>query len=442
MTKKENTADQGKIAYILKNFPKLSETFIASEVYRLEQLGIDLKLLVIKPPTETTQHAVIGKIKAIPFYLPGTTSLSETSLRKWLKIHFPNFRNSAFAVLRRHPLRMFRAVGFAVRQSFRARRKFLAFPRKVFLKELLQAAAIADQILADQNVRHIHAHFAHGATTVAWMVAMMTGLEFSFTAHAKDIYLESLNPANLLARKMDAAKFVVTCTGANREHLQALSATPVHCLYHGLTADFTEMLAAAAVKHERNGHIRALAVGRLVEKKGLDTFVEACGILKDRRVSFEAVIVGESGDAESKIRETIETKDLASHLTITGAMPQSELFAEFGKADVFCLPCRVLESGDRDGIPNVMVEAMACGVPVVTTNVSGIPEIVTNGQNGMLVEPNDPVAIADALESIYHDKALSARLSEAALDTVKERFNGETSARQLAELFNRDPSFK
>jgi glycosyltransferase involved in cell wall biosynthesis len=437
ITKIAKTGKNQKIAYILKNFPKLSETFIASEIYRLESLGIDLKLLVIKPSSESSRHTVIEKIAAEPFYLPATTSLSESSLLTWLKLHLPDFWSSVVTVCKKKPLGVLRAARFALGQSIRARRGVLAWPRKVYLKEFLQSAAMSEQILQDEEISHIHAHFAHGATTVAWMASLITNLEFSFTAHAKDIYLESLNPANLLARKMDAAKFIVTCTEANRTHLEALSNTPVHCLYHGLTVDFVDLIDSSNTKrHERNGHIRALAVGRLVEKKGLDTFVRACGILKQRNVNFEAVIVGESGDAETKILQYIDENDLSKQIQLTGAMPQTQLFAEYQRADVFCLPCRILENGDRDGIPNVMVEAMACGVPVVTTDVSGIPEVICDGKNGLLVKPDDPVALADSLEKIFLDKPLAARLSRAALETVRERFNGEVSALKLASLFN------
>ena len=432
----ETNDKNSKIAYVLKNFPKLSETFIASEIYRLETLGVNLRLLVIKPCEEISHHAVIEKIQAKPFYLPATSSLSETFFLTWLKRHLPDFSSSVLSVFNRNPRGFLKAVKFAFAQSIRARKSFFAMPRKAYFKEFLQAAMIAEQISNDAEITHIHAHFAHGATTVAMLAAMMTNLEFSFTAHAKDIYLESLNPANLLARKMNAAKFVVTCTEANKTHLQILSNATVHCIYHGLAADFTDLLKSAQPNtHERNGHIRALAVGRLIKKKGLDTFVEACGILQKRSVNFEAVIVGESGDAETAIRQSIEKNNLYDKITLTDAMAQTELFAEYRRADVFCLPCRILENGDRDGIPNVMVEAMSCGVPVVTTDVSGIPEIIENGANGLLVAPDDPIALADSLERIYRDKYLSKRLSIAASQTVKERFDGEISARKLATLF-------
>lgn len=429
------------VAYVLKNFPKLSETFIASEIYRLEQLGVDLKLLVIKPPVELERHAVIKKIEAIPFYLPAVTSLSETPFFRWLRMHLPDFFPNLMNVFHRAPVGTAKAAWFALIQSIKARRSFFSMPRKVYLKEFLQAASIARQILNDSKIDHIHAHFAHDATTIAWMTAMITGLGFSFTAHAKDIYLGSLNPANLLARKMQAAKFVVTCTEANQGHLRTLSNTPVHCIYHGLTDDFVDLLRNSSPNtQERNGHIRALAVGRLVEKKGLDTFVDACGILQRRKVNFEAVIVGENGDAKEKIARTISENHLTDKVKLAGSMKQAELFEEYRRADVFCLPCRILENGDRDGIPNVMIEAMSCGVPVVTTNISGIPEVIEDGRNGLLVQPNDAMALANSLEKIYLLKDLSAQLSAAGLRTVKEKFDGDASARKLAHLFEREVS--
>lgn len=426
----------GKIAYILKNFPKLSETFIASEIYRLEKLGVNLKLFVIKPPTENLKHSVVEKIEAEKFYLPATESLSENSLFRWLKMHFGDFKKGLINVLKSRPKQTVKAAKFAFAQAVRARKGFLAFPRKLYLKEFLQACAIAEQILKDKEIRHIHAHFAHGATTVACMVSIITGLKFSFTAHAKDIYLESLNPAGFLRRKMDAAEFVVTCTKANQTHLESLSKTPVHCLYHGLNAEFSDLLKdESAVKIPRNGHLRAIAVGRLVPKKGLDVFVEACGILQKRNVNFKAQIIGDGDEIKPKLNELIEKFGLQNSVKLTGAMTQNELFGEYHKSDVFCLPCRILENGDRDGIPNVMVEAMSCGVPVISTDVSGIPEIIKNGENGILVKTENAEAIADSMQKIYNDRFYAEELATEGLKTVKENFDGDTTAQKLKELF-------
>jgi glycosyltransferase involved in cell wall biosynthesis len=425
------------VCYVLKGFPRMSETFIASEIFRLERLGVRLRLVVIKPADEPARHAVVDRIRAKPEYLPGTTSLSGTPLVRWARENVAQFLPSVALVARRRPSGLARAAAAALAQAVRARRSFWSWPRKVYFKELLQAAAVAARLLDSPEVRHIHAHFAHGAATVAWLAATMSGRSYSFTAHAKDIYCESLNPAGLLARKLDAARFVVTCTEANRTHLERLTTTPVHRIYHGLSADFSDLLATAgptpaAAPH---GSLRALAVGRLVPKKGFDVLVDACGILARRGVPVDAVIVGPSGEHEPEIRRRIAALDLAGRVRLAGPMAQESLFDQYRSASALCLPCRVLDDGDRDGLPNVIVEAMACGLPVVTTAISGIPEVVRDGVNGLLVPPDDAEALADALVRLEGDRPLARRLARAGRATVDAQFDGGASARRLASLF-------
>ncbi|HVF92013.1 MAG TPA: glycosyltransferase family 4 protein [Blastocatellia bacterium] len=427
--------EDGSVAYILKGFPRLSETFIASEIYRLEQEGLRLRLFVIKPPDEDHRPEIVDLIRSKPAYLRPTTSLSGASLFEWLGRHLSDFLPGLLRVSLRHPFGVARAAAAALAQAVRARRAFWSWPRKTYLKEFLQATTIADGLSDAPDVRHLHAHFCHGAATITWMVAMITGLRFSFTAHAKDIYCESLNPAGLLRRKMNAALFVVTCTDANREHLERMSDTPVHCIYHGLNADFTRLLRERSGPPSRNGHMRLLSVGRLVAKKGFDIFIEACGILRQRGVPFETVIVGEDGDHSEEIKRRIVAHNLEQSVRLAGPMAQASLFDEYRRASMFCLPCRVLDNGDRDGIPNVLVEAMACGLPVVTTGISGIPEVVKDGINGLLVPTEDPEALADALIRIGQNRSLAYHLSCEAQSTVSERFDGERFAAQLAALF-------
>jgi glycosyltransferase involved in cell wall biosynthesis len=425
----------GTVAYVLKGFPRLSETFISSEIYRMEQKGLKLRLYVIKPSEEQiAASGIVGQIKAQPVYLPATTSLSETPLYRWLRQHFKLFAVGLWRAFLWGPLAVLRAAGAAFAQAVRARRTSWSWPRKVYLKEFLQAAMIADQLRQAPDVRHIHAHFCHGATTVAWLASKMSGIPFSFTAHAKDLYSPTLNPAGLLRRKMDAARFVVTCTDANRDYLQRLgSRTPVYCIYHGLNADFTSLLEQDASKRT-NGHVRALAVGRLVRKKGFDVFVDACAILKQQGVSFEACIVGERGDHDKEIRQKILVHGLSDQVRLAGPLSQPDLYREYRSSTVFCLPCRVLDNGDRDGIPNVLLEAMACGLPVITTGVSGIPEAIEDGVNGLLVPPDDPESLADALLSVKRDRELADRLGTQAKSTIDMRFNAEIFADRMAQL--------
>jgi glycosyltransferase involved in cell wall biosynthesis len=434
---------EGTVAYVVKGFPRLSETFVASEIYRLEQVGIPLRLYVLKPVEKhegSPPHGVVGRIRARPVYLPATSSLSGVSRTRWLASNLPAFLPSLRRVARRRPLGLLRASKAALVDALRARRLWWSLPRKVFLRELLLGVALADRLLEAGDVRHLHAHFAHGSTTVTWYASRITGVPFSFTGHARDIYTEKLNPGGLLPRKIRAARFVVTCTDANRRHLRSLAAgVDVHRVYHGLNADFARLLAAGPEAPGRNGRFRVLGVGRLVAKKGFDVLVEAIAILAERGVPVEAVIVGHRAPLEPEVgpelESAISTLGLDGRVRLVGSMTQAELFDEYRRASAFCLPCRVVDSGDRDGIPNVMVEAMACGVPVVGTEVSGLPELVVSGRNGLLVPPEDPQAVADALARLYADPELARALGRRAEETVRERFDGDALARELATLF-------
>jgi glycosyltransferase involved in cell wall biosynthesis len=432
----EKQTTSGTVAYVLKGYPRLSEIFITSEIYRLERLGVKLRLAVIKHGEELQRDGLFHRIHAKPNYLPQTSSLSKTSLRQWLRLHFNDFLPALRSVSRQRPAGMARAAGAAFAQAVRARRKFFAWPRKLYFKEFLQASWIADSILQAGDVRHIHAHFCHGATTVAWFVSLITGLPFSFTAHAKDIYCESLNPAGLLPRKMRAARFVVTCTDANRDHLRKVEPSAnVRCIYHGLNAEFSDLLGDAMTPLAKHERLRALGVGRLVPKKGFDILVEACAILKQRGFHFETVIAGEHGEHELELRRQIADQDLRDRVHLIGPLEQADLYQEYQRADIFCLPCRVLENGDRDGLPNVLMEAMACGLPVITTTVSGIPEIIEDGQNGTLIPPDDAEALANAIQRISSDRMLARNLGRAGRLTVLKRFDGDSRAIELASLF-------
>ena len=436
---RRSAPETGTVAYVLKGFPRMSEIFIASEIARLEELGMSLRLYITKPGDGSTPHEVVGRIQAPRIAIPGSTpSLSGTALRKWLKANMPTVGRAFGRVALRHPVGLARAASAAMAQAFRSRKRPIRWGRKMYLREFLQAVAVADDI-ERTDVRHVHAHFAHGATTVAWLATMIVGLPLSFTGHARDIYSESLNPEGLLRRKMDAASFVVTCTDANRKHLEALgSTTPVHCIYHGLNADFSRLVAAngAAMPPAADGTLRLLGVGRIVPKKGFDTMIDACALLRDAGVPLEAVIAGEDGDHSDVVRRRIAALGLDGKVRLAGPMTQGELHEQYHAADAFCLPCRILDDGDRDGVPNVLVEAMACAVPVVTTDVSGIPELVEDGRNGFLVPPDDPARVAERLSLIHRDPELAARIGSAGQETVRSRFDGGELARRLAALFD------
>jgi glycosyltransferase involved in cell wall biosynthesis len=432
------------VAYVLKGFPVLSETFISSEVYRVEQTGIPLHIFVVKPRDEREHHPVIDRIRATPDYLPPTSRISEKSRLRWLLANAPQFVPSLVRTLRRRPKGVLAAARLALGESVLARSSFWSWPKVSYVRDLLLALAIADRLFHSPHIRHLHAHFAHDSTTITWLASMITGLPFSFTAHAKDIYADRLNPRGLLPRKLHAATFVVTCTEANRRHLERMSdGTPIHRVYHGLNDDFRRFSWDCHTTRREPAQLRLLAVGRLVRKKGLDIFVEACGLLDSQGVRFEAVIIGDDDDVGDKskvsedLRRRITRLGLEDRVRMLGQLGQREVYDHYLNASVFCLPCRVLDDGDRDGIPNVLLEAMSCGIPVVTTGVSGIPELVEHGINGLLVDEEDPGALAGAVGMLAADPELAHRLGRAGRATVNDRFDGDVLAGRLAGLFER-----
>jgi len=426
----------GKIAYVLKGFPRLSETFIANEVRLLTQTGLSLDLFSIKPGDAMAADHDLPAVH----YLPEVTTLSRTSLRDWMRCNYPAFSDNQKYWLRRHPGRYIRTLVFALRCAFRYRQKAASWIKKSFIKEFLLATYIANEMDRDKSYVHIHAHFCHDATTVAWMVSKLTGLPFSFTAHAKDIYQKRLNPGDLLQRKLSATRFAVTCTNANVEYLRERSSSPenIHGVYHGLnTHQFVPKNELARSRNDLDETPKKLlAVGRMVEKKGFIYLIEACRILRDRGVSFKLELVGEAGDQSDRIRDAIAEYGLGNHIELQAPVPQSALLNYYRSAAIFVLPCIVLDDGDRDGIPNVMAEAMACALPVVVTGISGIPELVENDVNGVLVPTRDARPLADAIERLLQNPATRMRLGEAARHRIEAVFDANATHHRLKSIFD------
>ncbi len=418
-----------KVAYVMNGFPRLSETFIAHEIHQLERSGLSLRLFVVKQENEPRTHPVIGRIKAPLTYLPRATSLSGKSLRRWLFENMPAFLPAQLGVLRRRPIRYLRTLWTVLLLCWENR------PRKVFIKEFLQAGEISAAVLRGGEIAHLHGHFCHGVATITWFVSQMTGVPFSFTAHAKDIYQRDLNPNDLLERKLGAARFVATCTCANAKVLRDRHPRPddVHAIYHGLDTDFFSPVP----KDATSGPPMILSVGRLVEKKGFDQLVIACAQLKRDGIDFVCRIVGERGDAFERLTALIQSLGLQTVIQLCGEVTQDELRTVYRQAHVFALPCQIMADGDRDGFPNVLAEAMAMGVPVVSTAISGIPEMIDDGVHGLLVSPRDPQGLADALRRLLTDQALHDDLARAARARICERFDSRVTTLQLRDLFER-----
>lgn len=427
-----------RIAYVLKAYPRASEPFILSEIHRLEALGLPVRLFATKPAEREDRlphHAVIDRIQAAPEFLVETSSTSAGTLTQWLRAHWRHFAAPLRRVTLRHPVGVARAGGRLAIELVRSRCRGRSPVKRTYVRDFLHAVEIVDRLRDTPAVRHLHAHYAHGAATVAWFASQIAGLTFSFTGHAKDLYTESANPAGVLRRKLTAARFVLTCTETNRLMLKTLApAATVHCVYHGLNADFALLLGTRAVPPRETAPFRVLSVGRLVRKKGFDVMLEAVARLVGEGAAIEVRLIGGEGDHGPALRQLIHDLGLSGVVSLSGPRDQGELFDEYHRAHLFCLPCRVLEDGDRDGIPNVLMEAMACGTPVLTTTVSGIPEMVRDRHNGLLVAPDDVDALATALRLAASDRDGLRQLGDAARNTARDRFDGDRLARQLAAL--------
>ncbi len=432
----ESSLDQVRgpdIAYIMKGYPRLSDVFINNEIYLLESMGLTLHIFSAKKPAGEKIHSVVNNIRAIVTYLPEVTSISATSLFSWLRTNLPRFVSSHLYLCRLHPRSYIKTLFDAVGMSFKYRQTFFSTPKKVFFQEFLQAGYIAQQVLESGRIGHLHGHFCHGSTTITMFVSQLSGIPFSFTAHAKDIYLQKLNPSDLLSTKIRRARFVVTCTSANSRYLKSIcpDVSSIHTIYHGLD---TTLFTPALPRHDHAVPL-LLSVGRFVEKKGFSYLVQACRTLKDRGYAFQCRLVGEADEHTDLIKQLIIELSLQDTVFVDGPVTQEELRQIYNECRVFALPCQVLENGDRDGIPNVLVEAMAMEIPVVSTDISGIPELIEHRLDGLLVPQRDASALAGALEELLKEPSLRRQLGQNGRDKVRRLFDNKKTTLSLRKLF-------
>ena len=391
------------IAYLLKMYPRFSETFVLAELLELERQGMRLHVFSLKKPDDGVFHADVSRLRARVTYLP------EPLLD-------PRAYASAHRVLvAQDPRRFAGALGSAL-----ARRRATA------VKHFVRAGYIAP-LLRRHGITHVHAHFASAPAAVALHLHRLTGVSYSFTAHAKDIYIDGIDET-ALESKLRSARFVVTVSDFNRRHLSALAGSKgIVRIYNGLDLD----------RFSPNG-VRAdepplvLAVGRLIEKKGFADLVRACEIVRRGR-SFRCSIVGK-GPLESELKALVRRLGVEDVVKLTGPRPREELLELYRRASVFAAPCVVGSDGNRDGLPTVLVEAMALGVPVISTDVTGIPELVENGRTGLLVPQRDPEALAHALDRILSDRAAAMELAASARRRVESEFDLRVNVARLRSL--------
>ena len=395
-----------QIGFLVKTYPKVSETFILNEILALEQRGFNLHIFSLCKPTDDKSHTLTSKVRANVTYLPSTSDGTDQECEGYLSYLYRQ-------------------------QSHLINTTVAEFTTTNIIKsQLVYQAAFLALSVNHLGISHIHAHFASEPASVAVLVCFLADVSYSISAHAKDIYLSS---PEILRRKIAGASFVVTCTDYNRRYLESISRgdKPIHCLYHGLD----ENRFSPTERGQYPKIFRILSVGRFREKKGFRYLLEACLLLKKRGYRFQCDIVG-YGPQQKIMESFIQELDLNEIVYLPGKLTHDELMEYYRRATVFVLPCVIAGDGDRDGIPNVLLEAMAMEKPVVSTTISGIPEVVENMKNGLLVPPGNAKALADVIALVFQEPQLRKAFGKAGRHTVCKRFSISRNISRLASLLN------
>ena len=403
-----------RVAFVLKGYPRLSETFIAQEIAALEKRGLEILIVSLRRPTDGALHPVHREIRAQVLYLPEYLLLE--------------------------PIRVFRAFlksnnrGKAMRVWLR---DLLRDPTPNRIRRFGQALVLAAE--APKDITRLHAHFLHTPASVTRYAAILLGLPWSGSAHAKDIWT---TPTWEIREKLASCEWLVTCTAANRDHLAALAPPGrVELAYHGV--DLARFPAHRTVRGASDGAdarhpVRILSVARLVEKKGTDILLEALARLP-AGLHWRFVQVG-GGPLAARLRRRARKLGIAERIAWRGALAQDELLAEYRAADLFALACRVARDGDRDGLPNVLAEAQSQALACVATRVSAIPELIREGSTGLLVTENDVAALAAALEALIRSPERRRALGDAGQARVRAEFALAANFERLAARFGLGPA--
>ena len=397
-----------RVGYMMKRFPRLSETFILNEVLELERQRVPIEIFSLLEPAEEVRHEALRRVQAQVTYLP-----QDSFPKKWQLLE-----------------------GRYAEGTFRERPFRELFPgEKVPEASVLCLKAAALAVLAQtRGVKHLHAHFGTDATTVAMLASRLAHIPYSFTAHAKDIYHESVDTA-LLKEKIREARFVITVSEYNRLYLAELAgedlAGKILRLYNGI--DLNRFHPDRSIRREPD---LILAVGRLVEKKGFHHLVQACRLLQDWECPFRCLIIGQ-GPEQVSLAQQISTLGLQDRVILVGAQPQEQLLETLKRATVFALPCVVGTTGDRDGLPTVLLEALAVGLPAISTSLAGIPEIIEHGKTGLLVPPGDPMLLARTIRKVLANPELQARLAREGRSKAEQAFDIRKNVLVLRDLFTR-----
>jgi glycosyltransferase involved in cell wall biosynthesis len=402
-----------RVAVVLKGYPRLSETFIAQEILALERCGLDIAIVSLRHPTDRQRHPVHAAIAAPVLYLP--EYLKDEPRRVW----------AAWRRARRLPGYM------AARRAWL--RDLARDPTPNRIRRLGQALVLAAEM--PPEIGRLHAHFLHTPASVARYAALLRGLPWSVSAHAKDIWTI---PEWEKREKLAAAEWAVTCTAEGQRHLAALAPAveSVTLCYHGI--DLDRFPPPSRREADRDGSDPArpvvlLSVGRAVPKKGYDDLLAALALLPPA-LAWRFVHVG-GGALARQLQRQARRLGIESRIEWHGARPQPDVLAAYRGADLFVLAAKICRDGDRDGLPNVLIEAQSQGLACVATRLPGIAELILDGRSGLLVPPGDPPALAAALAALIRDPARRRRLGAAGMTRVAREFDMRRGIEGLAAMF-------
>lgn len=391
-----------RIGYVLKRYPRYSETFVVNEILAHEAAGLDVQIFALLPPNDSHFQDIIGRVKAPLRYL---SYENIKGMDFWQVIQ--EAENAIPGILTK-----------------------LKLARGEDYRNVHQALVLAS-IVRSTGIKHLHAHFSTSATTVARLASLFSEIPYTFTAHAKDIYHQATDHEDL-QRKIHDAAAVITIAEYNLNYLRSMfkeDNSKIILVNNGL-----DLESFPYNKPERRRNNNIVAVGRLVEKKGFDVLINASELLKSRGTQFYCRIIG-TGPLESTLHRQIEQLGLQTSVELTGALPRKEMVRYMQDSTVFVGPSVVGHDGDRDGLPTTLIEAMALGTPCVSTDVAGIPEVIHDGQTGMMVPQHDAVALANAIEQLLLSPKLGTLISRKARTLVESKFDVHKNMKVLRDVF-------
>lgn len=401
-----------RILYLLDKYPSFTETFIDTELKWMSSKYPFISVFALRKENKKNKHD-----NTIQFYYP-----------EWLNIntHFKTILYISKSLFERE-----------LRLLFQYRTFKLIFNKYklIFIYKNLEEHIIRDQIY------HVHAHFASYPTDLALYISKQLDVTYSFSAHAQDIYTQS---PSTLYQKIESAKFIITCTKYNKNYLDSLYKGPnqsckVQSMYHGI--NWKQWICKSPRKRINAKQLKILTIARLVEKKGLNDLVTAIELLHIKGIQATCTIIGE-GPLKKTIQKSIKDKGLQHFVSIKNFLAPSLIKKEYLSHDIFVLPAKVATNGDRDGIPNVLLEALAMRIPTISTDISGIPELISHKQTGLIIPQNSPHEIVQQVVELISSPKLVEKIRAKGLLHVIDKFDLEDCCEELLTCFKNELKLK